>query len=58
MLEVKPTGQLAVRQPEVAEKAKKPSPVPLLKHLLGGCTIDRHLPAELSLAETYRFTAS
>jgi len=36
MLEVEPTA-------EVAETATKPSPAPLQKHSLGGCTIDMPL---------------
>jgi len=40
MLEDELTGQRG-RPPEVAETATKPSPAPLQKNSLDGCTIDR-----------------
>jgi len=42
MLEDKPSGQRdRILPPVVAETPSKPSTVPLQKHSLGGCSIDR-----------------
>ena len=52
MLEVKPAALVSVvivvrhGHPEVAEIATKPSPAPLQKRSLGGCTI-RYAPVAL-----------
>jgi len=39
MLEVKPSGQAAVKPPEVAETATKSMPAPIQNHSPGGCTV-------------------
>ena len=48
-LEVEPTVvSVAVRPPEVAEAATKPSPAPFQKHSSGGCTDD--MPCRTAIA--------
>jgi len=40
VLEVEPLVSMATWSPEVAKTASKPSPAPLQKHSLDGCTIN------------------
>jgi len=48
---------VSVVWPELTKTATMPSPVPLQKHSLCGCTVDIYDPSNFRRRRTYRFTA-